>query len=75
MNNDWLLNMLTTDFAWSAFSLGTAAAVAAFFGIGRYLFRSRAEKRWLAALDNAYAKQEEAKLTDSSQGGLGGRLA
>jgi hypothetical protein len=75
MNNDWIWNISTTDFAWSGVLLAAAAVIAALIGIGRYLYRIRAEKRWLAALDNAYAKQEEAELTDSSQGALGGRFA
>jgi 4-amino-4-deoxy-L-arabinose transferase-like glycosyltransferase len=60
----WLLFVSAADSAWREVSLVAVLALAALVGITWYLSRARAEWRWRAALD-AYAKQEQAKRTNS----------
>ena len=60
----WGWFVFATDSAWRAVSLAAVMALAALVGITWYLSRARAERRWRAALD-AYAKQEQAKRTNS----------
>ena len=60
----WLWFVSADDSAWRAVSLAAVVALAALVGITWYLSRARAERRWRAALD-AYAKQEQAKRTNS----------
>ena len=61
----WLLFVSAADSAWRAVSLAAVLALAALVGITSYLSRARFERRWRAALDDAYAKQEQAKRTNS----------
>ena len=65
----WLLFVSAIDSAWRAVSLAAVLALAALVGITWYLSRVRAERRWRAAwraaLADAYAKQEQAKRTNS----------
>src|SRR5712675_2137853 len=61
----WLWFVSATDSAWGAVSLAAVLAVAALVGITWYLSRARFERRWRAAVDDAYAKQEQAKRTNS----------
>ena len=60
----WLWFVSAADSAWRAVALAAVLALAALVGITWYLSRARAERRWRAALD-AYAKQEQAKRTNS----------
>jgi carbon storage regulator len=60
----WLLFVSATDSAWRAVSLAVVLAVAALVGITWYLSRTRAERRWRAALDT-YAEKELAKRTQT----------
>jgi hypothetical protein len=61
----WLWFVSAADSAWKAISLVAVLALAALVGIIWYLPRARFERRWRAALDDAYAKQEQAKRTYS----------
>ena len=61
----WLWFVSAADSASKAVSLAAVLAVAALVGITWYLSRARFERRWRAALDDAYAKQEQAKRTHS----------
>src|SRR5438270_2648364 len=60
----WLWFASADDSEWKDVSLAAVLALAALVGITWYLSRVRAERRWRAALD-AYAKQEQAKRTNS----------
>jgi hypothetical protein len=60
----WLWFGAAADSASKAISLAAVLALAALVGITWYLSRVRADRRWRAALD-AYAKQEQAKRTNS----------
>jgi membrane associated rhomboid family serine protease len=60
----WLWFSSAADSALRAASLAALLALAALAGITWHLSRARAERRWRAALD-AYAKQEQAKRTNS----------
>jgi hypothetical protein len=53
------------DSTWKAISLVVVLALAALVGITWYLSHARFERQWQAALDDAYAKQEQAKRTYS----------
>jgi membrane protein YdbS with pleckstrin-like domain len=61
----WLWCVSAADSAWKAISFVAVLALAAFVGITWYLSRVRFERRWRAALEAAYAKQEQAKRTYS----------
>ena len=61
----WLWFVSADDSAWRSVSLAAVLALAALAGITWYLTRARFERRWQAALDDAYAKQEQAKRTNS----------
>ena len=61
----WLWFVAAPGTAGKAVSLAAVLALAALVGITWYLSRARAERRWRAALEDAYAKQEQAKRTDS----------
>jgi hypothetical protein len=61
----WLLFVSVADFPWKGVSLAAVLALAALVGITSYLCSARFERRWRAALDDAYAKQEQAKRTNS----------
>ena len=60
----WLCFVPVADSAWKAVSLIVVLALAALVGITWYVSRARFERRWRAALDDAYAKQEQAKRTN-----------
>jgi hypothetical protein len=64
----WLLFVSVAESAWKEVSLAAVLALAGLVGITWYLSRTLAEiareRRWQAALD-AYAKQEQAKWTNS----------
>jgi membrane protein YdbS with pleckstrin-like domain len=60
----WLWFMSAADSAWRTVSLAAVLALAAVVGITWYLSGVRAERRWRVALA-AYAKQEQAKRTNS----------
>jgi hypothetical protein len=62
----WLLFVSAADDAtWKAISLVAVVALAGLVGITWYLSRARFERRWRAALYDAYAQQEQAKGTNS----------
>jgi hypothetical protein len=65
----WLCFVSAADSTWGAVSLAAVLALAALGDITWYLSRARAERRWRAAwraaLHDAYAKQEQAKRTNS----------
>ena len=63
----WLWFVSADRSAWKAISLVAVLALAALVIITRYLSRARFERRWRAALDQAYAKQELAKGTHSQR--------
>jgi hypothetical protein len=70
----WFLFVSAADSAWKEVSLAAVLALAGLVGITWYLSRTldenARERRWRAALD-AYAKQEQAKWTNSNQRSVG----
>jgi hypothetical protein len=60
----WLWFVSSDQLIGTAVSLGAVVGLAALVGITWYLSRSRAERRWRAALD-VYAEKEQAKRTYS----------
>ncbi len=53
------------DSTWKGVSFVAVLALATLVGITWYLSRARFERRWRAALYDAYAKQEQARATNS----------
>ena len=56
----WFWFLAANDSAWKAVPLVAVLGVAALVGITWYASRSRADRRWRAALD-LYAQQQQAK--------------